>query len=170
VLSLAPGFEEMRGGEVDPTKSEWTPANREAQEAWDEGVVKRQQDEKERIRAARTRKSKFKRSMAIKELQRQELAWRRDWGVAILAKERKMRAISKRRKKHALDLDYVFNEVDEQDAPAPSQRVPRWRMGSQGWAASILLWWVCMLALIPWRWATRPSCTKSAKTKSPARD
>ena len=35
VLSLAPGFEEMRGGEVDPTKSKWTPANREAQEAWD---------------------------------------------------------------------------------------------------------------------------------------
>jgi len=134
----------MRGGEVDPTKSKWTPADREAQEAWDEGVVKRQQDEEERIRAARTRKSKFKRSMAIKELQRQELAWRRDWGVAILAKERKMRAISKRRKKHALDLDYVFNTP----CITPSQRVPRWRMGSQGWAASILLWCVCLLALI----------------------
>ena len=130
MLSLAPGFEEMRGGEVDPTKSKWTPADREAQEAWDEGVVKRQQDEEERIRAARTRKSKFKRSMAIKELQRQELAWRRDWGVAILAKERKMRAISKRRKK---------SSTQPSRPPAPSQRVPRWRMGSQGWAASILL-------------------------------
>jgi hypothetical protein len=62
-----------------------------------------------------------------------------------------MRAISKRRKKISTRSPQLLPwemEVDEQDAPVPSQRVPRWRMGSQGWAAAILLWWVCMLALI----------------------